>query len=111
MSAESMSRDVIASEDFDELKRCTSDIARLIELAESWKSRDTTFIAQRLLDTLRNMLALDLVYLKLDGTGYAFIRTGDGIDPKIGSEETPGHSILGSPPSDRLGRPGLRLAV
>ena len=111
-----MSRDVIASEEFDEFKRCISDIARLIKLAESWKGRDTTFIAQGLLDTLRSMMALDLVYLRLDGTEYAFIRTGDGIDPQIASEEisralAPWVTTERPSSSTRLALGGMTLSV
>ena len=80
-----MSRDI--SEELEESARCSSDLARLIELTESWKDRDTTYVAQSLLDALGAMLDLDLVYLSLDGTGHAFVRLGDAVDPQPSSGE------------------------
>ena len=50
------------------------DIERLSSLTEAWKGLDPTAIAENVLDTLLDMLALDFVGLRFNDTTHVFLR-------------------------------------
>jgi PAS domain S-box-containing protein len=61
---------------FQELRRCSDDLALILDLTATWVGRDTTFIAASLVAALSRMLDLDFVYLHLNGVGHPFIQSG-----------------------------------
>lgn len=56
------------------LEQLYSDIERLSLLPETWKGLDPTSIAEGVLDTLLDMLALDFVGLRFNDTTHIFLR-------------------------------------
>ncbi len=78
-------RDMDATNEVEELRRCTSDIAHVLELAATWKGRDPTRVAESLLDTLLGMLALDFVYLRLNEAAHSFERVSRAFQTRTTS--------------------------
>ncbi|TCS15003.1 PAS domain S-box-containing protein [Caulobacter sp. BK020] len=56
------------------LEQLPRDLERLSRLPETWKGLDPTSIAQSVLETLLDMLALDFVGLRFNDTTHVFLR-------------------------------------
>lgn len=61
------------------MRDCRDDIAHLLDLPARWQDADPTAIAESLLETLLNMLALDVVALRFNDTAHSFVRIGGGF--------------------------------
>lgn len=83
-----------AQSEFQELQKCCDDLTRVLDLAGTWRGRDTTFIAESLLAVLCRMLDLDFVYLRLDEAVHAFTRVGQVLGSALGTDDM----------SERIGR-------
>jgi hypothetical protein len=77
----------MSTPDVVELQRSNSDLARILELATTWKGSDSTAIADSLLNMLLGMLDLDLVYLRLDEAAHSFIRVSAALSLETSPEE------------------------
>jgi len=81
-------RPVISSpsegQDLEQLHR---DIERLSLLPEAWRGLDPTSIAESVLDTLIDMLALDFVGLRFNDTTHVFLRVAEGLRETCSAEE------------------------
>jgi len=82
--------------DPDQLHR---DVERLGGLADSWEGLDPTSIAESVLETLLDMLALDFVGLRFSDTTHIFLRVGADFGAIASPEEIraaldPGTSAL-----------------
>ncbi|MDR7115557.1 PAS domain S-box protein [Caulobacter sp. BE254] len=68
------------------LEQLYSDIERLSLLPETWKGLDPTSIAEGVLDTLLDMLALDFVGLRFNDTTHIFLRVAPAFGDTCSAE-------------------------
>jgi PAS domain S-box-containing protein len=68
------------------LEQLYRDIERLSLLPETWKGLDPTSIAEEVLDTLLDMLALDFVGLRFNDTTHIFLRVAPAFSDTCPAE-------------------------
>ena len=51
----------------ERLKRCINDLVSVLALPAIWTGSDPTHVLSTLLEALRGMLGLDLVYARMNG--------------------------------------------
>ncbi|WP_454716689.1 PAS domain-containing sensor histidine kinase [Caulobacter segnis] len=69
------------------LEQLHRDIERLGELPGIWKGLDPTSIAESVIETLLDMLALDFVGLRFNGTTHVFLRVAPAFGERCPPEE------------------------
>jgi len=90
------------------------DMERLASLADAWKGLDPTSIAESVLETLLDMLALDFVGLRFSDTTHVFLRVGTDFGAVASTEDIRAAldpDAVGAAPAATLTIAGAPLSV